>query len=165
MLAGMLQLFAGFFIVGLPAFILPLIIGPIILFTYRKDQLSGIAGALTLKPLLATPILGVTTYMGLRQAVDPWLLSTLLPGIVLTLLIVLAFRHSLKTDPDIVGVLLVADAIRWLNTHAMLASGDSFWSPLFLVALVLPSLYALMALGILQRRAKQRTQQITQPAL
>jgi hypothetical protein len=102
----------------IPAYILPVIIGSILLARSKTNQLSRLAGVFTLKPLVATPIwlfIYLYTHLeGLPVVIEVFFL--LLIAVGLTGLIVLVFKPLLKTETKMVSVLLVMDSLRWLNT-------------------------------------------------
>ena len=146
----------------LPAFILPLILGPILLRRYRDDDLSKLAGWLTLKPVLATPlwalILGsmssFTAFPALKEAL------TLIPGIGLTLLILWANRRLFAAEKTTGLMFLLADALRWLNAFAWVyfsaSLGMSAPDPYYVIGLVLPNAFAVMAFLVMRSRRKGR---------
>ena len=150
----------GGMIVLWPAFVLPVIAGAVILLYFRDDPIRGMAGAFTLKPLIATPV-WLYMLISLAPARDTSSPITLIPGIGLTLLLVYAFRGVIRTEAKTALVLLVGDAIRWLYPFAYL-----FWSPgafekssvenpLFLIGLILPNAYAALAFVILWVRRQR----------
>lgn len=145
-----------------PAFVLPLILGPIILRSFGADTLSRMAGWFSMKPLLATPLWalivtleGRTTF---HQALDA--APTLIPGIGLTLWIVWRYRHLLRTELALVILLIVMDVPRWLNSFAWLTIDSSADSPFYVAGLILPNAYAAISLAIAwlrQRRSVKAT--------
>jgi len=146
-----------------PAFVLPVIAGPVILRFFRDDPLRGPAAAFTLKPLVATP-LWLLFLLNLGDPGPGYQTSpvTMIPGIGLTLVILYAYRHLFRTERNIFLLLLGADAIRWLYSFAALRFGAltiyelSVESPPFLIGVILTNAYAVMALMILWLRRKRR---------
>jgi hypothetical protein len=142
-----------------PAYVLPILLGPLILRSYRADPLGGLAGAFTLKPLAATPLWALLLFlsdrMGLPDQLAP--LVVLIPGIGLTLIIVRLYGQVFRSEKRIAFILLACDALRWLNTFFWsLLSGDlSAQTPFHIIGLVLPNAYAIMAIAILSYRARQ----------
>lgn len=142
-----------------PAFILPVIAGPVILRLFRDDPVRGLAGWFTLKPLIATPIW--IFIVSLSDGPKGWVLPfSLLPGIGLTLYLVYKFRHLLDAERKIFTVLLAGDALRWLNSFVfLLASGGTFpgWNEEipYRIGVILPNAYAVMAFVILWLRRKR----------
>ncbi len=143
-----------------PAFVLPLIIGPIILRLFHDDELSKIAGVFTLKPLVATPLWALTLALFGKSTPpeDIAQVLSLIPAIGLTAAIVWRFKHSFKTDARIASVLVGADAVRWLNTFAWMQFGahPRITDPFLLAGWILPNAYAVMALVILWLRARRQ---------
>ena len=97
-----------------PAYVLPLILGPIILTLFRRDDVSRMAGWFTMKPLLATPLWAMMLAWGENANVSQEFKAVmgLIPGIGLTLWIIWNYRHVLRTDTEIVILLLIGDALR-----------------------------------------------------
>ena len=145
-----------------PAFVLPLILGPIILRKFVDDSLSRLAGVFTLKPLVATPLWALSLVLldelKLPKDIGPAL--SLIPAIVLTVMIVWRYNNLFKTETRIASVLAGADAIRWLNTFAWMQSGGhARITDTFLMAgWILPNAYAVMSLVILWLRARKQMQ-------
>lgn len=140
-----------------PAAILPLILGPIILRVFREDEISSMAGLLTLKPLLATPLWAFIIALGSELDL-PGLITQLLsivPGIGLTLLIVWKFRALFGTQQKIAFVLLAVDAMRWLNSFAAFQFGHGAGDFYYWLGLILPNAYAILVLAILWIRQRQ----------
>lgn len=142
----------------LPALAPPAIVGLIILLRYRRDPVSAMAGVFTLKPVLATPLwLGTMAIAaGLPRLAIPAL--GLLPGVSLTLLIVLAFKRSLKTVPKVTGFLIVGDALRWLNAFVYagvvaVEGSVAVYLCSTLLGVLVPTAYAAMALVLVLNRA------------
>ncbi len=150
------------------AFILPLIIGPLIWFKFRSDDTSRAAAVLTLKPIVATFLLGASiALIYQKNAVN----LTFLPGLLLTLVIVVKFRRLFRSAPVVFALLLAADAVRWLYTFFMYSpwSGEPpddlspAVGPLFAFALFLPNAYAVLALAVAMVRARQRMAALPPP--
>jgi len=150
-----------------PAFVLPLIAGIAILIYFRGDPIRGLAGAFTMKPVLATPvwlyIILTITEVGNRGSPP-----TLIPGIGLTLLLLYLFRRLFRTERKAFLLLLAGDAVRWLYSLAYLrfwmgSLGDlTLKDPPFLVGILLPNAYALMAFLFLWiRRTAGRPEQVS----
>ncbi len=149
---------------AVPALILPLILGIIILFAYRT-RLGRLLAAFSLKPVIATPlwaslIAWAISYPNLAETNSPLITLSLLPGVVLTLIIVLIFKDLYRPVRGIPYLFLALDLFRWLDTYAMVRSlypdGISLlFIALALGAILLPSAYAVLALAFL--RAQKRT--------
>lgn len=148
-----------------PAFVLPVILGPLVLWLFRSDELARLAGLFTLKPLLATFLWAFLYFLGDQGLSLPRSLTrllTLLPGIILTLLILWGGRRFFRTESATILLFVLADALRWLNSFLfLLGSGIDGWSdpgPNYIIGLALPNLYALMVLVVLWLRSRRRDQ-------
>ena len=143
-----------------PAYVLPLILGPVLLRRFREDDLSRMAGWFTLKPLLATPlwawIVDLEGGTGFYLPLDAF--PTLIPGIGLTLWILWKYRHLLRSNMGTIILLLVGDALRWLNSFAWLTIDSDAGSPFYTAGLILPNAYAVMALVIVWLRKRRSLQ-------
>jgi len=136
--------------------------GIFILVSNWKDEISRYIGFLTLKPVIAYPIWFVISFSDWFNKVydtNPVLIAAvpLIPGIVLTLIIVYSFRHLFGID-RVVWLFLIGDVIRWMNTFIFTAFTNSnivFNIFIFLVffGLYFPSLYAVVALIVVRKRA------------
>ena len=140
---------ASFFLITLP-FWIPVLIGLSLVARDTTDGLARMAGLLTLKPILTTPIwyviwasldaffsqtsalasiplgAGLTprTALVLRRLI-PALASTL-PGASLTLLTALVFRSRLSgSRARDARLLLVLDCVRWLNSFLLVLTVSS----------------------------------------
>jgi hypothetical protein len=118
------------------------------------------AGWFSLKPLLATPLWalivdleGRTRFYQTHEA-----LPTLIPALGLTLWIVWKYRHLLRTNTGTILLLLIADALRWLNSFTWLTINSDAGSPYYTAGLILPNAYALMALMIVWLRKRRSLQ-------
>jgi hypothetical protein len=156
----MMEPFFLVFVFILPAFTLPVIIGPILLLKFR-DELGKMAAWFTLKPLLATPLWIVSLFMiDSSSSLNPKILQTLtmLPAILLTLLLVLRFRKVIPMESKSAAVLIILDALRWLNTYIWLATGGKPYlqDPFLLAGWILPNLYAVIALVIMGMRKRKQ---------
>jgi hypothetical protein len=147
-----------------PAFILPVILGLAIFASYRRDRLSQLAGLFAFKPVIATPLWAILFALTARllsplaPGREPYPLSplyflTLFPGVILTLLIVIAFRQLFMTGSKLAYSLLVLDVMRWMNTFLAYfvwmspESGSIGWS-MYIAGILFSNLYAIVALII-----------------
>ncbi len=148
-----------------PIFILPVILGLLVLIKYRSFRICQAAGIFTLKPIIATPIWGALLFLSWNNEVPYYL--TLLPGAIFTITIVFSFRRLFLTNPRIFTLLLLTDVLRWLMSFTLASSpgqrpfnfsGSTQF--ITLSAYVFPSIYAMMALfiGIFQTK-RQKLQQ------
>jgi hypothetical protein len=146
-----------------PACILPVITGLVFLGSnrFRSDALNWAATAFALKPLLATPIWAALWLWSGYEADHQFYYLTILPGMLLTVILVIAFRNLFKTHSLLVSLLLVGDVIRWVYTFIMFAPWLEFsahnktldvWYP---IALILPNAYAAAVLLMAFLRARQ----------
>jgi hypothetical protein len=122
----------------------------------RRSRISRLAGLLTLKPILATPIWLAILGSDLSPAiVKP--IASVLPGMGLSLLIVVVYWRLLS-DPNAgaARILLGLDCLRWLNSAALAFSSGGYlfaltpsvvciFAPL---GLVLPTVFAVVALTL-----------------
>lgn len=150
------------FVYTWPAFILPLLLGPLILRLHKNDALSRPAAWFTLKHLLATALWAAIYSVGLDNARLSGVISvlSLMPAIGLTLMIVLRFKDVLMAATTTALVFVGMDALRWLNTLAWMWShgGTNLTDPFFIAAWILPNAYAVAALVIMQLRARRYQQ-------
>lgn len=144
---------------------IPLLVGLVLLvkhFVKRRDggHYCLLAAAFTLKPLIASPLwLLIAGGPGLPKQV--MLPLSILPGVGLTALIVLAFRSSFSRPmKEIPRSLLIFDCVRWLNSLLALSiaalagySGIGFAFIFAFVGLALPSIYAIYALSATRERS------------
>ena len=144
-----------------PAFLLPIILGPIIQRSSR-DELGRLAAWFTLKPVPAT-VLWVTTLVwlanGLRIDTNAAEVLSLIPAVTLTGVITWRFRNLISTNAGVLFVLLSIDALRWLNTLAWMRHGGQIPlvdDPFYVLGLGLPNVCAVLAFAIMRRRARQR---------
>lgn len=132
----------------------PAVIG-LYLVVSKPDELSRMAGLLTLKPIVTTPIwfAVMSTLPTPIDSLEPAHFLSILPGASLTVIIALAFR-PLFSGPGAgsARALLVLDCARWLNSFLMsLPYGGTLdsGSPACVFALIgitLPTIFAVVAL-------------------
>jgi hypothetical protein len=143
----------NFALLTLPLWI-PGIVGLYLVIT-RPNDLSLMAGLLTLKPIATTPIwMALLAYFD-RSTGNKMGLSyfyAILPGAGLTLVAAILFRH-LFSGPGAGSALtlLALDCARWLNSFLMSASGSnpragSLACVFALIGLALPTVFAVVAL-------------------
>ncbi len=141
-----------FVIVGLPI-LLPFLIGSAILVFSWKDELNRLIGFFTLKPVLAYPLWFYISTTVIDTWYDNWLdhiihsfgtLLPLVPAIILSIIIIYSFRAMFTNR--LAQLFLGLDILRMVNTFilANTSMGDFF----LLFGLILPSLIAVLALGI-----------------
>lgn len=105
-------------------FVVPALIGIVLLARHSHNALSLMAGLLTLKPLLTTPVyFFLLIIVGSRLISFSFLLPAIvaiLPGASLTLIMAVAFR-SLLSGPRAgrAWLLLGLDCVRWLNSFLL----------------------------------------------
>lgn len=138
---------------GLP-FLVPLAVGSCLLYLYRTehDRLYLMAGLLTLKPIVTTPI-----WFLILMRTDPAFGSpsaaclSVLPGAILTALTMIAFwRLCFGREAALAWTLLAFDSARWINSYLYVFTSNS-WTAI--LGLALPTLYALLASVVLALRA------------
>lgn len=147
-----------FVVLGGLALLIPLITGINIIARNPRNRLAQLAGLLTLKPLLATPLWFTTISSvgnGKTQPSIDGLVTTLLPGVGLTVLLLVVYHGVLRDNRTRAGAvwLLLLDCARWLNSFILLLSGGSYFSSTLTglmcvtapLGIVLPSIYAFVA--------------------
>ena len=152
----------GLFFFSIP-FWIPALIG-LYLVAQIRNKLSLMAGLLTLKPIVTTPLWAAIFYyfsshyiLPSTQGVGGALvaLCSILPGASLTLLILVIFRHLLfGSRSTSAWVLILLDCMRWLNSGLLTAAGSisyydvtgPFACIFGLVGLLFPTAYAIVAL-------------------
>jgi hypothetical protein len=136
---------------------MPLVVGLIILVVYRNDMLNRLIGCITIKPVVAYPLwyyllntVGTTLYNNwldnVTQPTGP--LVPLLPAIILSIVIVYAFRNTFTQR--LAWLFLGLDVLRMLNTLVLTSSDLNFW--LLTFGILLPSIIAILALIIVTSR-------------
>ena len=143
------------FLYSIP-FWIPAAIG-LYLVVNRPNELSLMAGLLTLKPIVTTPI-WFAILSTLRSPIDklePTHFLSILPGASLTLIIAFAFRHLLSGPrAGSARTLLVLDCARWLNSflYTLPYGGSvergSLACVFGLIGLILPTVFAVVALTL-----------------
>jgi hypothetical protein len=138
-------------------FILPCLLGIRIL-GQSSDDFSRLASWLTLKPLIATPIwffLVDATFSGDWSRPGPAYVLTALPGIGITLIIVLIFRSVVQSHPSGIRMLLALDTLRWGSSFLMGLLPGSIKLLLAFIALAMPTVFALFA-QVISKEAPQQ---------
>jgi len=128
----------------------------------RPSDLSLMAGLLTLKPIVTTPIwVAIIRTLFASGPLKPAHFLSILPGASLTLIIVLVFRH-LFSGPRSGGarVLLVLDCARWLNSFLLILPygnvGIEALGCIFgIIGLTLPTVFAVVALTLSLTRIQE----------
>lgn len=141
------------FLLSIP-FWIPAAIG-LYLVANRRNEFSLMAGLLTLKPILTTPlwlmIISALQGSAVIHALIP--LFSILPGASLTFIAVAIFRR-LFFGPMLTSamLLIVLDCLRWINSGLLTAVGSSYnaiasMACIFgLIGLIFPTAYAVVAL-------------------
>lgn len=143
------------FLCSIP-FWVPAAIG-LFLVVNRPNELSLMAGLLTLKPILTTPIWFalISTLPSPVENLEPAHFLSILPGASLTFTIGFAFR-GLLSGPRAghARALLALDCARWLNSSLIFLpyGGDSVETGSLLcifalIGLTLPTVFAVVALA------------------
>ncbi len=153
-----------------PALVIPAIIG----FSLRSrnyDDFTRMATLLTLKPIIATPIwflLYINTDITEGQLapgyytseiIPPAYLLTLLPGLSLTLIILIVCRRAFgQAKPSSLLILIGLDCVSWLTSFAMRFPWDEWafrcWLPI--IVLLMPSIYARIAQALADAHTKAK---------
>ena len=121
----------------------------------KPNDLSLMAGLLSLKPIVTTPIWFaiISTLHSPIDKLEPAHFLSILPGASLTLIIAFAFRH-LFSGPRAgsARALLVLDCARWLNSFLISlpyvgsVESGSLACLFALIGLTLPTIFAVVAL-------------------
>jgi len=144
-----------FFFLSIP-FLIPAAIG-LYLLTHRRNDLNLMAGFLTLKPIITTPLWAVIINFLHGSAVDAQLIAlwSILPGASLTALALVIFRRLFLSSRSILAMLLIVlDCIRWINSGLLTATvflpynrATDTWTGIFaVIGLIFPTAYAIVAL-------------------
>jgi hypothetical protein len=153
-------------------FLIPGIVGFIILRHQPQDELTRMAGWLTLKPILTTPLCLVILGL-LYQTPVLGAFASVLPGALLSLMASMTYAPAFDYPETSRAAkrLLILDCARWLNTLVgfLLLGGlgrpswtsgppsASLASVLLLVAFALPTIFAVVAYTSLPRPQKTVT--------
>ncbi|HLO29548.1 MAG TPA: hypothetical protein VK249_10460 [Anaerolineales bacterium] len=149
--------FVFFFIFYLSVpFWIPAAIG-LYLLTSRQTALGRMAGFLTLKPIIATPIwamiISFLHHSGTEaQHIALW---SILPGAGLTVLVIVIFRRLFLGSRLILAMLLIMlDCARWINSGLLTLTvslpynaANNTWAGIFaFIGLIFPTAYSVVAL-------------------
>jgi hypothetical protein len=149
-----------------PIVFIPVIIGFYVIYRKRGDALSQFAGLLTLKPLLATPI-WASLIKSPQESTTGSVLSTLIPGVGLTLLLLVFFSPLLldSATRSAAWRLLALDCLRWLSSFGVVIQAAYYRSfpassnvvcITMLLAIAMPAVFAFAALTITSRDREKR---------
>jgi hypothetical protein len=134
-----------------PILTLPLIIGIYLLTRASAFTFVRMLGVLTLKPIVATPLwLMIIAALGeAERAIVPndfFLLAA--PGIVLTIVILIIYRSTLRPAfAAHLTTILILDALRWASSSfAFVSRGAYGGAALGLLCFAMPTIFALVAL-------------------
>jgi len=112
---------------GVPL-IAPIIIGVILLIRFKKYRFGLLAAIFTLKPIIAYPI-WFFVYSNYYDNRNIFLAASMaiLPGVVLTLIIIYKFRSlfNFKINNWAAWLLLSFDTLRWVGVYLYSLGGDS----------------------------------------
>ena len=143
--------------------IVPIIIGTILLIRSKKHRFGLLAAIFTLKPIIAYPVwfFAYNNYYDNRN-ISVTSLIAILPGVVLTLIIIYQFRSLfiLKTNHWVAWLLLSFDVLRLVSVYLYSLGGESPFSKFIDVfsissALMMslnPTLYSFIALFLIMIR-------------
>lgn len=144
-------------------FSIPALVGLYLIVT-RPHGLSLMAGLLTLKPIVTTPLWIALLFVTFRPPVGSMPLPdsiTILPGASLTLIILIVFRKVFfGPHAGAALTLLVLDCARWFNSYLMLLlrrwEGAAAYQWIFvLLGLTLPIVFAAVAFTVSRAAARQ----------
>jgi hypothetical protein len=150
-----------------PIFIVPTIVGFYLLVSYPGGGLKRMAGWLTLKPLVATPLwIGILNSITNRS--DGSIILTIIPGAGLTLFIILAFKPLLfgPERSSTAWWLIRLDCVRWINSFVLLVlqptPSKSLLAPVVcgtvVLGLTMPTLFAIFALVATRGKSRQEAE-------
>ena len=121
-----------------------------------STPLQRLGGWLTLKPFVATPLWALTLNLAWVRPDSPTILVTALPGVGLTVLVLLIYWSRLsRADMPRLRTLLLLDTIRWGSSVLLFVNlGPAGWvvagAGLFVVSLAMPLVFAVAAWEILR---------------
>jgi hypothetical protein len=129
----------------------------------KPSDLSLMAGLLTLKPIVTTPIwVAIIRPLFASGPLKPAHFLSILPGASLTLIIVLVFRHQFSgPGSGSARALLVLDCARWLNSFLLILPygnvGIEALGCIFaIIGLTLPTVFAVLALTLSLTRIQEQ---------
>lgn len=156
MFAGLYNVFSLLYFLCFPLWI-PAAIG-LYLLTSRRNEFSNMAGVLTLKPIITTPVwVAIISFLydsgAQSQRIALW---SILPGAGLTVLAIVIFRRlflSLSPRFILAVLLILLDCMRWINSGLLTVTialpyngANNRWGNLFvLIGLIFPSAYSIVA--------------------
>jgi hypothetical protein len=157
------NVFAVLYCLSFPLWI-PAAIG-LYLLTSRRNEFSYMAGVLTLKPIITTPIWAVIVGSLQDSGVDGARIAlySILPGASLTILALVIFRHLFFRLMSISAMLLIVlDCMRWINSGLLTAiaflpynrANDTLTGIFAIIGLIFPTAYSVVALTIVLARRK-----------
>jgi hypothetical protein len=150
------------FLISIP-FWIPAAVGPYLVITRRND-ISLMAGLLTLKPILTTPIWFaiLSTLPRPVHGLEPAHFLSILPGFSLTVLIAVVFRRLLSgPHAGSARILLALDCARWLNSfvisvqYNLTMDTQSLACIFAVIGLALPTVFAVVAITYSLTRARE----------
>jgi hypothetical protein len=155
---------------------LPLVIGIYLIIRFWKNEIAKFVGLLISKPVISVLLLLVESSYDLLDRLGAFYsyivvrsILWIVPELILTLIVVYYFR-ALLVNNTLVRSLLILDTVRWFSAFILLLLPDPFpepyfyWQLYFLVFIVsiLPSLYAIGGLIVMNRWIKAKTLLINQ---
>lgn len=138
------------------------------LLTGRRNELNYMAGCLTLKPILTTPIWAMIISYLYGSTMDAQLIAlwSILPGASLTVLALVIFRRLFLSSRVVWAMLLIVlDCARWINSGFLTfavslpySGATNRWASIFgLIGLIYPTAYSVIALIIILATRKNQT--------
>lgn len=149
-----------------PASIIPLIVGLIILVISRRDKLVVLASFLTLKPVVEGFIsfLMMSNGIGYSYGIAGVIAFGMLPPVVISFFLLFVFQRTVNRGGKISLILFGLDAIRWLISSVFPwwfgISSEGFISIWYLALcfqVIFPSVYAVITLAIVINRKMIRS--------
>lgn len=132
---------------------------------YADTPVGRTIALFVFKPLIATPLWALL----LALTEQPTSRLLLLPGVILTLLLVVLRYDALRSAPQIAGIVLVGDSLRWILTHLITNPSDevdAFLSSLFInseMLIVIPGAWTSGYAFVCYRLAKRYAASVTHP--
>jgi len=152
----------------MPLLLPPGLIGLFILIKYRSSKFAKFTGLLTLKPLIATPIWFYIYNVYSRNyntcEIHPAYIFTALPGLGITILLVLFFSKELfGRNRKLVYILIFLDTIRWSNSVIFFPHCPplhELWKVIFpaLFGLAFPTIFSLVAIYFIIKKENKIAQ-------
>ncbi|MCP4595270.1 hypothetical protein [Neptuniibacter sp.] len=146
-----------------PSLLIAAIIGFRIL-SESRNRFATMAGLFTLKPIIATPLWAIIAEFNFGRPIHVGVfelehLFPMIPGVGLTILIVIAF-WPLFLRYKSAFVLLGLDIVRWGNSYLLQRSADQLFLVTIIVGLAMPAVFAVVAHMLVRESAELNSVEI-----